>query len=59
MRNEHLAAAISSLLDDPERVRRMGKQGRKVVMERFSMNNMANSILDVYNHHIISMSYSK
>jgi len=46
--SEHLAAAISSLLDDPERVRRMGKQGRKVVMERFSMNNMANSILDVY-----------
>ncbi len=46
---EHLARAISSLLDDPERVRTMGKQGREIVFEKYSMNNMATNILDVYN----------
>jgi glycosyltransferase involved in cell wall biosynthesis len=45
---EHLAAALSSLLDDPGRIRTMGKKGREVVMNRFSMKNMANNILEVY-----------
>jgi glycosyltransferase involved in cell wall biosynthesis len=45
---EHLAKALSSMLDDPNRIREMGIQGRKVVMERFSMQTMANNILDVY-----------
>jgi glycosyltransferase involved in cell wall biosynthesis len=45
---EHLAAALSSFLDDPERVRSMGKQGREIVLDRFSMQNMATSILEVY-----------
>ena len=44
----HLAEALSSMLDDPDRVREMGKKGRKVVMEHYSMQNMANNILDVY-----------
>jgi len=45
---EHLTAALSSLLDDPERVRRMGKQGREIVLDRFSMQNMATNIFEVY-----------
>jgi len=45
---QHLAQALSSMLDDPDRIREMGKKGRDVVMERFSMLNMANNILDVY-----------
>jgi glycosyltransferase involved in cell wall biosynthesis len=44
----HLARALASMLDDPDRIRELGKNGRKVVMERFSMENMANNILDVY-----------
>ena len=45
---EHLAKALSSMLDDQERIRAMGKKGRKSVMEQYSMENMANRILDVY-----------
>jgi glycosyltransferase involved in cell wall biosynthesis len=45
---ENLAKALSSMLDDPERIKKMGAEGRKVVMERFSMHNMAKNILDVY-----------
>jgi glycosyltransferase involved in cell wall biosynthesis len=45
----HLAEALSSMLDDPDRIREMGKKGREVVMGRFSMQNMAINILDVYN----------
>jgi glycosyltransferase involved in cell wall biosynthesis len=44
----HLAEALSSMLDDPDRIRDMGEKGRKVVMEHYSMQNMANNILDVY-----------
>ena len=46
--SQHLAEALSVLLDDPDRIRSLGRQGRKVVLEKYSMNNMANSILDVY-----------
>ena len=45
---EHLAAAISSLLKNPDRLRSLGEQGRKVVLERFSMTNMAKRILTIY-----------
>jgi glycosyltransferase involved in cell wall biosynthesis len=45
---EHLAQALSSLLDDHDLIRELGQSGRKVVMERYSMENMANNILDVY-----------
>ena len=44
----HLAEALSSMLDDPDRIREMEEKGRKVVMEHYSMQNMANNILDVY-----------
>jgi glycosyltransferase involved in cell wall biosynthesis len=45
---EHLAQAISSLLDNPDRIRELGQKGRKVVMEKYSMENMAKNILNVY-----------
>jgi glycosyltransferase involved in cell wall biosynthesis len=51
---ENLAKALSSMLDNPDQIREMGKKGRKVVMERFSMENMANSILDVYKKVVIN-----
>ena len=43
-----LAQAIASLLLDPARVRDLGEQGRRVVWERFSMNDMAKNIVRVY-----------
>ncbi|NOR14924.1 MAG: glycosyltransferase, partial [Candidatus Aminicenantes bacterium] len=43
-----LAQAFSSLLIDPDRVRTMGEQGNKVVMERNTMAGMANSIVNIY-----------
>jgi glycosyltransferase involved in cell wall biosynthesis len=46
--SEQLAKALASLLETPDRIKSMGKHGRQVVMERFSMKNMATSILDVY-----------
>jgi glycosyltransferase involved in cell wall biosynthesis len=51
---EHLAQALSSMLDDPDRIREMGKNGREVVMERYSMQNMANSILEVYKKVVVN-----
>jgi glycosyltransferase involved in cell wall biosynthesis len=50
----HLAEALSSMLDDPDRIREMGEKGRKVVMEHYSMENMANGILDVYNKVVVN-----
>ncbi len=46
---EKLAAAIASLLSDKEKVRKMGEQGRRVVLERFSMDQMAKNIEGIYN----------
>jgi glycosyltransferase involved in cell wall biosynthesis len=45
---QHLAQALGSMLDNPERIKEMGINGREVVMKSFSMQNMANNILDVY-----------
>ncbi len=45
---EKLASAIDSLLSDPDRMRKMGEQGRKVVLEQFSMEQMANNIAEIY-----------
>ena len=45
---EHLAQALSLMLDNPDLIRKKGLKGRQVVMERFSMQNMAKNILDVY-----------
>ncbi|MFA9454174.1 MAG: glycosyltransferase family 4 protein [Candidatus Aminicenantaceae bacterium] len=45
---EALAAAAASLLQEPERVRRMGERGRSAVMADYSMNDMAKNILKIY-----------
>ena len=45
---EHLAEAIASLLEDPEKIRKMGAVGHDVVMERFSMEAMAKNIARIY-----------
>lgn len=46
--SETLAKSIASLLSDPDRVRQLGEQGRRAVLERFSMGNMAKDIVKVY-----------
>lgn len=46
--SETLAKSIGSLLSDPDRVRKLGEQGRGIVLERFSMGNMAKDIVKVY-----------
>ncbi len=46
--SEHLAGAIASLLRDPERVRKLGDLGNRVVLERFSMDAMAKNIARIY-----------
>jgi glycosyltransferase involved in cell wall biosynthesis len=43
-----LAAAIEELLSDPARARRMGEQGRQVVLERFSIAKMTDDALAVF-----------
>ncbi len=46
--SETLAKAISSLLSDPDRLRKLGEKGSGVVLDRFSMKNMAGNIVKVY-----------
>ncbi len=46
--SDTLARAISTLLDEPGRLRRLGEQGRKVVLERFSIQEMTNNMIKVY-----------
>ena len=46
---EHLAAAMASLLADPDKVRSMGGRGRKAVLENFSMSRMAQNMVEIYN----------
>ena len=45
---ENLAKAITSLLNDPEQVRRLGARGRKAVIENYSISEMAKSMILVY-----------
>ncbi len=45
---ETVAQAFASLLTNPDRVRTMGEQGNKVVMERNTMAGMAKSIVNIY-----------
>lgn len=45
---EQLAGAIADLLEDPERVRKLGKKGQGAVMEQFSMDTMAKNIARIY-----------
>ena len=44
-----LAAALSSLLRDPDRARDLGRRGRKAVLEKFTVERMAASTLSIYN----------
>ncbi len=43
-----LAAAVLSLLDDPEKAREMGRTGRRDVSLRFTPDRLATETLDVY-----------
>ncbi len=43
-----LAAAILSLLDDPERARAMGRRGSREVATRFSPDRLADETIEVY-----------
>ncbi|MBN1479426.1 glycosyltransferase family 4 protein [candidate division KSB1 bacterium] len=45
---EHLAEAIQSLLLDPERLRKLGRVGRENVLKHFSMRQMAENIIRIY-----------
>jgi glycosyltransferase involved in cell wall biosynthesis len=46
--SEKLAEAIASLLSDPDKLRRMGDHGRRVVKEDYSMDQMAKNIARIY-----------
>lgn len=46
--SETLARTISALLDEPDRIKRLGEQGRKVVLDRFSIEDMTDKIIKVY-----------
>ncbi|MCI0471874.1 MAG: glycosyltransferase [Candidatus Aminicenantes bacterium] len=46
--SETLARTIASLLTDPAGVRELAAKGRKAVLERFSMKNMAAEVVKVY-----------
>jgi glycosyltransferase involved in cell wall biosynthesis len=45
---EKLASTIASLLSDPDKIKKMGEQGRKVVLDQFSMDQMAKNIAEIY-----------
>jgi len=48
--SEQLASAASSLLGNPEKVRQLGEEGRRVVLARFSMDQMAKNIAEIYDN---------
>ncbi|MFC1477142.1 glycosyltransferase family 4 protein [candidate division KSB1 bacterium] len=45
---ETLAKAMESLLSNPDQLRSLGVQGRKAVMEKYSMSDMAKNIIGLY-----------
>ena len=45
---DKLASALASLLSDPDKLRRLGDQGRRVVLEENSMDRMASAIAGIY-----------
>jgi glycosyltransferase involved in cell wall biosynthesis len=49
-----LESAIAALLDDPERRARMGKAGRRRVLERFSWRAVAEATAAAYDEVIAS-----
>jgi glycosyltransferase involved in cell wall biosynthesis len=46
--SETLAQALSSLLADPEKVKKLGEQGRRSVLEKYSIKDMAKEMVKVY-----------
>ncbi len=46
--SQSIASGIKEVLKDPERARRMGKNGRKRVIEYFSIDKVAKTTLDLY-----------
>jgi glycosyltransferase involved in cell wall biosynthesis len=45
---EKLASAMASLLSDPAYLRRLGEQGRRVVLEDYSMGRMTQNMVGIY-----------
>ena len=45
---KQLASAIESILSNPKQLREMGSRGRNIVLAKYTMTHMANSILDIY-----------
>ena len=45
-----LAHSLEQLLIDPKRCRTFGEQGRKVVLEEFSVEKMAANLVEVFDH---------
>jgi glycosyltransferase involved in cell wall biosynthesis len=45
---EKIARAIEYILANPEIATRMGKNGRKAVLERYNWDNEANKLLNIY-----------
>jgi glycosyltransferase involved in cell wall biosynthesis len=45
---EKLAAAMASLLSDPDKLRKLGEQGRRIVLEDYSIDQMAKNIARIY-----------
>jgi glycosyltransferase involved in cell wall biosynthesis len=48
--SEKLASAVIGLLGNPAKVKQLGEQGNRIVLERFSMDQMAKNIAEIYNH---------
>ena len=46
---EGAAAAISDIVDNPERAREMGANGRRAVLEKYNWNTQSEILLDLYN----------
>lgn len=49
---EQLAAAVSALLDDPDRRAALGAAGRARALERYSWTSVARATADVYDEAI-------
>jgi len=45
---EQLAIALENMLSNPKKLREMGSTGRNIVLSKYTMTNMANSILEIY-----------
>ncbi|MBN1290635.1 MAG: glycosyltransferase family 4 protein [Candidatus Latescibacteria bacterium] len=45
---ENLAKALASLLTQPDRIRKLGENGRKIVLEKYSLSIMAKNMMKLY-----------